>query len=592
MLKFRHSRESGNQVCVFLRWVPAFAGMTIIGGCATVPRIVATAPVEVQILAINDFHGNLEPPGLVYDGARGKVPTGGAAYLATALKQVRTPASVTVAAGDLISASPLISSLYYDEPTIEALSAAGLDLAAVGNHEFDRGSGELKRMQAGGCRARQAGEARISCKFTPFDGARFQYLAANVLDANGRTVFPATAIKDVGGVRIGFVGMTLRQTATLVSPAGVAGLTFTDEAATANALVPALTAAGAKAVVLLIHQGGAIEGKYDDPSCPGLSGDILPIIAKLDPAIRLIVSGHTHNAYICHVPNIGGGERLLTSSGKYGGLVTDIRLTFGPDGAFANDRASFVPVQGEAIDNAKIKAPLNPAYPVFAADPGVTALVARYRIAAKETASRPVGKLPGALAWADVGEVSQAAEFIADAQYFVARDAAKGGSDLSFMNAGGARTDLVPAVDGTVTYSQIFTMQPFANNIVTLSLTGEDIFALLEQQFNSGLNSVERPNLLMPSANARFAYDRSRPAGKRMASVVLNGKPIDPTRIYRVTVNNFLAAGGDNFTVLAKGRDATDGGLDLDATEAYLKTNPPVPVAGRVIDLTPKDWKP
>ena len=563
-----------------------------LAGCATVPRPIATAPVEVQILAINDFHGNLEPPGLVYDGAKGKVPTGGAAYLATALKQVRTPASVTVAAGDLISASPLISSLYYDEPTIEALSAAGLDLAAVGNHEFDRGSGELARMQRGGCRPNRGRQLRESCKFGAYKGAGFQYLAANVVEANGQTIFPGTAIKDIGGVKIGFIGMTLRQTATLVSPAGVAGLTFTDEAATANALVPALIAAGAKTVVLLIHQGGAIDGKFDDPSCPGLSGDILPIIAKLDPAIRLIVSGHSHNAYICRVPNVGGGDRLLTSAGKYGALVTDIRLMFGPDGSLAGDRASFVPVQGEAIDNAKIKAPLNPAYPVFAADPGVAALVARYHGAAAAVADRPVGKLAAVVVRGENGAESPASELIADGQYFMARDASRGGADFALMNYGGARTDLIPGADGTVTYGQIFALQPFANNLVTLGLTGAEVKALLEQQFDSGTNTVARPNLIMPSAGFAFRFDRSRPAGQRIVEMRLGGKPIDPARMYRVTVNNFLAAGGDNFTVLAKGRDATDGGLDLDATEAYLKTNPPVPVAGRVTDLTPKDWRP
>lgn len=572
--------------------------MVLLAGCATVPRVPApvtgaTGTTEVQILAINDFHGNLEPPGLVYDGAHGKVPTGGAAYLATALKQTRTRTSVTVAAGDLISASPLISSLYYDEPTIEALSKAGLDLAAVGNHEFDRGSGELRRMQAGGCRPKEAREPRESCKFSPFEGAGFRYLAANVVDTSGRTLFPATAIRQVGGVKVGFIGMTLKDTATLVSPAGVAGLTFTDEAATANALVPGMMAAGAKAIVLLIHQGGAITGKYDDPSCPGLSGDILPILARLDPAIGVVVSGHTHNAYICHVPIAGGGKtRLLTSSGKYGGMVTDIRLTFARDGTLAGDRAAFVPVQGEAIDKGKVKAPLNPAYPVFAADPEVASLVARYRAAAAETASRPVGKLPGLLGWADVGEVSPAAEFIADAQYFVARDAAKGASDFALMNAGGARTELVPAADGTVTYNQIFTMQPFANNVVTLDLTGADVLALLEQQFDSGLNSVTRPNLLMPSGNVRFAYDRSRPAGKRMVSVTIDGKPLDPRRTYHVTVNNFMASGGDNFTVLTRGTNRVDAGLDLDATEAYLRSGPPLPTADRLTDLTPQDWKP
>jgi 5'-nucleotidase len=577
-----------------MRRVFSLFTIALLAGCTTLPTPVAgpVGPREVQILAINDFHGNLEPPGLAYDGAKGAVPTGGAAYLATALKEVRTPASITVAAGDLISASPLVSSLFYDEPTIKALSDSGLGLASVGNHEFDRGPAELKRMQSGGCREQKPGDARQSCKLEPFAGARFQYLAANVVGADGQTLFPATAIRDIGGVWIGFIGMTLKETGTLVSPDGVRGLSFTDEAATANALVPYLRGAGAKAIVLLIHQGGSIKGKYDDQSCPGLTGDILPIVDKLDPAIRLVVSGHTHNAYICHLPIAGGGERLLTSSGKYGALVTDIRLTFGPDGSLGGERAEFVPVQGEAIDNARLKVPLNPSYRVFPADPAISALVGRYREAAALVADRPVGTLSAPLSKGDISGESQASELIADGQLYVARDPAKGAAELAFMNNGGARTDLLPGPGGVVTYGQIFAMQPFANNLVTITLSGADIKALLEQQFGSGLNTVARPNLIMPSANVKFSYDRSQPAGQRIVSVTIDGKPLDPARKYRVTVNNFLASGGDNFTVLARGTDPVDGGLDLDATEAYLKTNPSVPQPGRVIDLTPKDWTP
>ena len=562
----------------------------LLAGCATVappPRAD-----EVQILAINDFHGNLEPPGLTYSGANGVVPVGGAAYLGTALKQVRTAASIAVAAGDLIGASPLTSSLFYDEPTIEALSKAGLALASVGNHEFDRGADELKRMQAGGCRANPPEEARVSCRFGPFAGAGFQYLAANVVAADGRTLFPGTAIRTVGGHKLGFIGMTLKETKTLVSPGGVAGLAFTDEADTANALVPWLRGLGAEAIVLLIHQGGGTTGAYDDQSCPALSGDIMPILARLDPAIGLVISGHTHNAYICRVPvSGGGGERLLTSAGKYGGLVTDIRVSFNGSGV-AGSRASFVPVQGEPVVNAKINAPLNPAFTTFAPDSEIAALVARYRDAAATVAERPVGKLAAAVLKNGPNRESPAAELIADGQLFVAREPGQGDADFALMNSGGARTDLIPGPDGTVTYGQIFALQPFANAVVTKGYTGAEIRAVLEQQFDSGSNSVARPNLLFPSANFRFAYDRSKPKGQRIVRMELDGKPLDPATIYRVAINNFLASGGDNFTVLAGGRGPVDGGLDLKATEAWLKTNPPVPQPGRVVEVTPAAWVP
>ncbi|MCL6740471.1 bifunctional metallophosphatase/5'-nucleotidase [Sphingomonas sp. RB56-2] len=563
-----------------------------LAACATTPRPapIATGPVEVQILAINDFHGNLEPPNLTVPAADGAVPAGGAAYLANALKQMRTPSSVTVAAGDLIGASPITSALFLDEPTIKALSMAGLDLASVGNHEFDKGSAELLRMQKGGC---EKHTNRKPCAVERFTGAGFQYLAANVVGPNGQTLFPATAIKQVGGVRIGFIGMTLKETRTLVSPSGVTGLKFTDEAATANALVPDLKSAGASTIVLLIHQGGSITGKYDDQSCPGLAGDILPILARLDPAIQLVVSGHTHNAYICRVPMPGGGSRLLTSSGKYGALITDIRLTFDrPGGSLTGDKGNFIIVQGEPIQTARLTAPLVSSHRLFAADPEVAALVKRYHDAAAGAANRPVGRLAGAVLKGSEGIESQAAALISDGQLFVARDPGRGNADFALMNNGGARTDLMPAADGAVTFGQIFAMQPFANNVVTKSYTGAEIKAVLEQQFASGTNSVAQPNMLTPSANFRFSFDKSRAAGQRIVTMTLDGRAIDPGKTYRVAVNNFLASGGDNYTLLAGGSEPVDAGLDLDVTEAYLATNPPVPELGRITDLTPKDWVP
>ena len=561
--------------------LPLFA---LLGACARVPGAPTTIPpppVEVQILAFNDFHGNLEPPGLTIAAAAGEVPAGGAAYLASALKQVRTAHSVTVAAGDVIGASPLISSLFLDEPTIDAMNAMGLDLSAVGNHEFDRGAAELQRMQAGGC---EKYTPRIPCRIEPFGGARFEFLAANVFGADGRTIFPGTALREVGGVRIGFVGMTLRDTPTMVAPSGVAGLRFADEVETANAAARELTARGANLVVLLIHQGGSISGRFDDQSCPGLDGAILPIVAALDPAIGLVVSGHTHNAYICHSPLAGGGERLLTSSGKYGTLVADIRLSFA-GGKLAGERAGFVIVQGAAIANAKQAAPLSAAYPVFAADPAVAKIVARYRAASAAEGGRVVGHLGGVAAMG--GVESAAAAVVADSMWFATRAPAAGRADFALTNSGGARTDLIPGPDGAVTFAQITALEPFANRLVTKTLSGAQVKAVLEQSFDSGTNSAARPNLLIPSANVRFDYDRSRAAGERVTRITIDGRSIDPAAHYRVTVPSFLSDGGDNFTRFRDGTEPVEGGGDLEAMEAWLATSPPAPTLGRTIDRTP-----
>ena len=346
-----------------IRKLSAAFSALFLSACATQQPPVAHAPpasIEVQILAINDFHGNIEtPPGPVTiaraDGSVLNVRAGGAAQLASALSKARQghPNSITVAAGDLIGASPLASAYFLDEPAIDAMNMLGLSLASVGNHEFDKGSVELLRMQKGGCKKYTT---RLPCRLEPFVGARFQYLAANVRRGDGSTLFPATAVKQVGPIRIGFIGETLKETATLVSPGGVAGLTFTDEAATANALVPQLKAAGADAIVLLIHQGGKVPDSFEEQGCKGFAGDILPILDRLDPAITTVISGHTHNGYACTLQR-GGTARLLTSAGRYGILYSDVRLSFDPTShRLLDGRAVNVPVTGDSGADPKVAA--------------------------------------------------------------------------------------------------------------------------------------------------------------------------------------------------------------------------------------------
>jgi 5'-nucleotidase len=563
----------------------------LLAGCATTPPPATPGPVEVQILAINDFHGNLEPPksaidATLPDGTTVKVPAGGAAYLASAAKALRAghPNSITVSAGDMIGAAPLISALYLDEPTIEAMEEVGVEFNAVGNHEFDKGSAELLRMQRGGC---DKHTARTPCAVERFDGADFKFLAANVQRADGSTLFPGTAIRDFGPVQVGFIGMTLKETASLVTPAGVAGLTFSDEAATANAAVPALKAAGVDAIVLLIHQGGRTSGGYNDRSCPDLDGDIMPILAKLDPAIDLVVSGHTHSAYICELPRAAGRPLLLTSAGRYGTLISDIRLTFAADGTLRGHRADNVIVQGETYLGSAGPVALQPAFTAYPKDPATAALVDRYVAAAAPQAARVVGKLSGPITKAanEDREVT-GGNFIADAQLAATRHL---GAQIAFSNSGGVRADIIPGPNGEVTFGQLFAMQPFGNNLVVTNLLGAELKALLEQQFASGTNTVTRPNMLLPSKGFFFAYDLSRPAGQRIVEMRLNGKPIDPAGDYGVATVNFLSSGGDNFSVFKQGRGTVDANIvDVEASEAYLKAGGGVPEMGRIDDRTPR----
>ena len=544
--------------------------LAFLAACATTPQPtpVAAGPVAVQILAINDFHGNIEGPKAPIDLNGQSMQLGGAAHLAAKLRELRAAGflTITVSAGDLIGASPLASAYYLDEPTILAMNQLGLDLNAVGNHEFDRGSDELKRMQKGGC---EKHTTRRPCAVDPaFPGARFRFLAANVKHADGHPLLPGTAIRQMGAVKVGFVGMTLKETATLVSPAGVRGLTFADEIATANDAAQVLKAQGADTLVLLIHQGARVRPTYNVSGCPGLEGEILPIFDRIDPAFSVVVSGHTHYAYACERPTSNGGKRLLTSAGRYGYLVTDIRLQWDPAvKAVTRWSANNVPVtQGEG-------------------DAAVQQIVDRYVAAAAPAAARVVGTLAGPAPNNEFDDETPAANLIADAQLGATRSL---GAQAGFMNGGGVRTGLTPDAQGRITFGQIFDLQPFGNSLVVIELTGEQLKRVLEQQFTEESYAPgARPRLLIPSANFSFDYDLSKPKGQRMADMRLDGKRLDPASVYRIAVNNFLASGGDGYSVLTEGRVIADGGLDTDALEAWLAKGQPVPKLGRTRNLAP-----
>ena len=561
--------------------------------------------VPVQLLSFNDFHGNLEPPsgssgrnvvGHTFDPVTGKpvdttVNAGGAAYLATHLAQARQghPNSLTVAAGDIIGASPLLSAAFHDEPTIESMNKLGLDVTSVGNHEFDEGYKELQRMARGGCidDGPAGRDNQNSCADHRFRGADFDMLAANVKYAGTNTsILPSYTIKKLHGAKIGFIGMTLKGTPDIVTAAGVAGLEFTDEVTTANALVPVLKRQGVNAIVVLIHQGGTptsqqltnpADGKtyaanptYDYTCSQGgsLAEDsaILPIARNLDPAIDMVVSGHTHQPYVCDVEDPRGQDRLVTSASSFGRLYTETDLTY--------DRRTRDIVRS-SVKGANLQVTRD-----VPADPAQAALISLYTKLVAPIANKVVGRIT-----TDVTRTPNAAgetplgDLIADAQ-LADPSVVTGGQKpvIAFMNPGGIRADLsyAPApgktdAPGEVTYEEAFTVQPFNNYLVSMTLTGEQIYQLLAQQV-TGTNAGTNNKILQVSKG--FAY-RLGSDGAVPGSVTLDGTPVDRAATYRIVTNNFLSDGGDGFKAFTGGTGKYFGGLDIDGFAGYLTASSP-----------------
>ncbi|WAS04137.1 bifunctional metallophosphatase/5'-nucleotidase [Gloeomargaritales cyanobacterium VI4D9] len=515
--------------------------------------------VTVQLIAFNDLHGNLEPANLTFtlpDGQR--IPAGGVEYLATHIKQLRrkNPRTLLVSAGDSIGASPLLSALFHDEPTIEALDAMQLAVNAVGNHEFDQGATELLRLQKGGCHPQDGCQGNRR-----FGGAKFQYLAANVIDEKtGQPILPAYKIYTFDGVKIAFIGMTLEGTPKIVSQRGIVGLRFQNEADTVNALVPELQKQGIQAIVVLVHEGGMPAGGFNE--CPSISGAIVDIVQRTNPAVDLFITGHTHQAYNCVLDG-----RVVTSASAFGRLITDINLTL--------DRRT-KDVRLIQANNLIVTRDVP-------ADGTLTRLINRYKALADPLANRVIGQITAdILRTASPSGEMPLGNLIADAQLAATQASDQGSAVVAFMNPGGIRAELTYAPGGNVTYGQAFAVQPFGNNLVTMTLTGAQIKALLEQQFDNPVPGQNR--ILQVSQGFRYRWSPTASPGNRVLEMTLNGQPIRPEQTYRVTVNSFLADGGDNFTVLRQGQERVGGVTDLAAWEAYFRAQSPVspPALGRI----------
>jgi len=583
--------------------VPAMGALVL---AACIGSDSSPEPVTVKLIAMNDFHGNIEIPAANNGGsvvlrdpanaAGTTVRTGGAAYLATLIKQLRAknPRSIVVGAGDLIGASPVTSTLTHDESTVDILNQLGLEVTAVGNHEFDHGKSELLRIQNGGCYPGGAIGQDTCINGGRFPGASYLYLAANVVDSStGKTLFPATTVKDFGGVAVGFIGLTLKETPSVVTASGVAGLTFTDEISTINTQAAQLRAQGASAVVVLVHQGGqTLATTLNDQTCPGLSGEIVAIVDGLSKDVDVVISGHTHQEYVCQ-----RNGKLLTQTGFYGSAVTEIDLTIQPGQGVMRSVASTIPV----INDLNTSVPAG--YAIVQKDAAVAAAVQKYVDLTATLKNQVVGTIAADITRALLpGPTPSRDETAEGAMGDVMADVYLAGgpkADIAFINPGGVRADLIYRNGGQVTYGDLLTVAPFGNVLVTADLTGAALVRLLEQQWEAancaaktGVNGCGR--LLQPSSTLTYSWDASKPAGapdgtgNRIVpgSVLVNGQQLDAAKTYRVTLNSFMAPGpGDNFSVITKsGKNITNSGvIDIDAFVGYMKSHPNLrPPAPRV----------
>jgi 5'-nucleotidase len=536
----------------FLRPLAGAVALALaLAGCAS----RSTAPVEINLVALNDFHGNLDSSKFRYtsvlDKTQHTIEAGGVDTLAAALRAWRLEDRelLLIGAGDLVGGSPAMSSMWADEPSIGALNLLGLRASALGNHEFDQGRLELLRQQDGGCVSTRPEKA---CQFEPFyHGAKFSYLAANVLDrATGKPFMPAYRIETVRGVKIGLIGAVLKDTPSVVLASGIAGLEFVDEADAVNRVLPELREQGVGVFVLLVHQGGHSADHFDQSDCASLSGPVVDIAKRLDPAISVVVSGHSHTGYTCRVDG-----RLVTQAEMGGHVLSRIKLSVDPVSNSVREASArnVVMTQG-----------------TYPQDPAMEEYLRTVRERSAAVLSKPVARLAVASVGRERNDAGESAlgNLVADSALAATRAA---GAQIAFMNNGGMRKDLDAGADLVSTVGQCQMVLPFANTLVLMSLSGAQIRALLEQQW--GQDKADSRGLLQVSDGFTYRWDARRAQGQRVlpGSVRLNGAPLDDAKAYRVAVNNFLAEGGDSFPMFSQGTDRVNTRiLDYDALAGYL----------------------
>jgi 5'-nucleotidase len=580
----------------------ALAGAVASGAVmlATFPADASNAPqtVPVRLLALNDFHGNLEPPtgssGRMVDENGNTVDAGGAAYVATHMKALADKNTIAVAQGDLIGATPLISAAYHDEPSVEFMGKLGLKVAAVGNHEFDEGYTELRRIMKGGCHPVDG-----CSPAGPWKGAQFDYVGANVLfkNANEKTdaldalgqdprvkqllsdwgvpALPPVSVKWMNGVPIGFIGLVTQTTPSIVTSEGIKDLKFVDEVKAANVASKLLKLVGVKAQVVLVHEGDQVTAGQSPDACSAVPGAGNRIATQVDAEIDLILSGHSHQAYLCKVKDPAGNDRVYSQGGSFGRVITQVDLN--------------VNVKTRDIDRASVVADNHIVTRTVTADPEISAFVQTWKDRVAPVANKAVGTITTDITntAAPSGE-SPLGNLIADSQ--LAATKTGGNAQIALMNPGGVRASLSYATspvnegDGVVTYGEAFTVQPFNNLMQVVTLTGAQLKTLLEQQFTGGPNNQAFTKILQPSANFTYTYSTSAAWGSKVSEMKIDGVAVTDTQSVRVAANNFLVGGGDSFLAFRDGTELWSGPLDIDAFVDHLGKNNPIapPATNRI----------
>ncbi|MFC4060450.1 bifunctional metallophosphatase/5'-nucleotidase [Planomonospora corallina] len=587
----------------------SFQRLALAGALASAGLVLATGPAEagskpaktvpVRLLSLNDFHGHLEPPtgssGRLVDEHGATVEAGGAAYLATHMKQLSDKNTIKVAQGDLIGATPLISAAFHDEPSVEFLGKIGVTTSAVGNHEFDEGYDELKRIMNGGCHPVDGCSPAGQWK-----GAKYDYIGANVilkrknensaerealaelgknnaairnlLRQQGVPALPPFSVRWMNGVPVGFIGLVTKTTPNIVTAAGIKDLEFTDEVKAANAASKVLRLVGVKAQVVLVHEGDQVAPNSSPDACSAQPGAGHRIATQVDAEIDMILSGHSHQAYLCTVTDPKGGKRLYSQGGSFGRVITKVDFQ-------VNTRTRDVVRSSVVADNQVVTRTVTP-------DPEISAFVQTWKDRVSTVANKPIGKITADITnTASPSGESPLGNLIADGQLAAAKNG--GNAQIALMNPGGVRAGLTYASspagegDGVVTYGEAFTVQPFNNLLQVVTLTGAQLKTVLEQQFPGGPNNQAFTKILQPSSNLTYSYSTGAPWGSKISDLKIDGVAVTDTQTIRVAANNFLVGGGDAFAAFTQGTDVWSGPLDIDAFAAYFAANPviepPVP---------------